>query len=41
MRLNPANKTFEKKLNTVAQNLTPKKQWLVLSGIDGFRFSNL
>lgn len=25
MRLNPANKTFEKKLNTVAQNLTPKK----------------
>ena len=25
MRLNPANKTFEKKLSTVAQNLTPKK----------------
>ena len=25
MKLNPANKTFEKKLNTLAQNLTPKK----------------
>ena len=25
MRLNPANKTFEKKLNIMAQNLTPKK----------------